>query len=172
MESISIISYQPEHQPYFEKFNRNWIEKDFGMEPTDEYVLTRPAEAIIETGGAILMATYNGQIAGTVALRKIDESTYEFTKMAVDETYRRKGIAAALSNASFEKAREMGASTLILFSNSLLKPAITLYEKLGFKHVPVTTIGQYKRADVKMEISVSRNSKSCQAELAKAGNDQ
>ena len=93
-------------------------------------------------------------MAGTVALRKVNDHTYEFTKMAVDEKFQRKGIAAALSHASFEKAKALGADTVILYSNSILKPAIHLYEKLGFKHVPVDN-AEYKRSDVKMEISVS-----------------
>jgi len=154
MGTIRIIDYRPEHQQYFEKFNRNWIEKYFVMEPVDEFVLTNPDEALLKPGGAVLMAEYNGEIAGTVALRKIDERTYEFTKMAVDEQFRRKGIAEALSYASFEKARQLGAEKVILYSNSVLKPAITLYEKLGFKHL-ATFVGEYKRSDVKMEILVS-----------------
>jgi len=154
MGSIEVIAYQPEHQRYFEQFNRNWIEKYFVMEPVDEFVLTNPEEALLKPGGAILMASYNGEIAGTVALRKVDNGIYEFTKMAVDERFQRKGIAEALSYASFEKAKELGAQKVILYSNSQLKPAISLYEKLGFKHLPVG-IGEYKRSDVKMEISVS-----------------
>jgi ribosomal protein S18 acetylase RimI-like enzyme len=74
--------------------------------------------------------------------------------MAVDEQFRRKGIAEALSYASFEKARELGADKVILYSNSQLTGAIKLYEKLGFRHLPVGIV-EYKRSDVKMEISVS-----------------
>ena len=154
MNSIKIINYRPDHQPYFEKFNRDWIEKYFVMEPIDEFVLTDPEEALLITGGVILMAEYDGEIAGTVALRKVDDNTYEFTKMAVDKNFQRKGIAEALSYASIERAKELGATTVILYSNSILTPAIRLYEKLGFKHVPVGNNG-YKRSDVKMEISVS-----------------
>ena len=154
MNSIKIINYRPDHQPYFEKFNRDWIEKYFVMEPIDEFVLTDPAEALLKTGGAILMAEYDGEMAGTVALRKVDDNTYEFTKMAVDRNFRRKGIAEALSYASIERAKELGATTVILYSNSILTPAIRLYEKLGFKHVPVGNNG-YERSDVKMEISIS-----------------
>ena len=79
----------------------------------------------------------NGEVAGTVALRKVDKAVYEFTKMAVDEKFRRKGIAEALSYASFEKAKELGAEKVILYSNSQLTGAIKLYEKLGFRHFPV-----------------------------------
>lgn len=154
MNRMKIIEYRPEHQAYFEQFNRNWIEKYFVMEPVDEFVLTNPEEALLKPGGAILMASCDGEIAGTVALRKVDDTTFEFTKMAVDEKFRRRGIAEALSLASFKKAKELGAETVILYSNSILTPAIRLYEKLGFEHVPVG-IGEYKRSDVKMKIDVS-----------------
>jgi ribosomal protein S18 acetylase RimI-like enzyme len=153
MNDINIIDYRPGHQPYFEKFNRDWIEKYFVMELGDEFVLTDPEEALLKPGGAILMAEYDGEMAGTVALRKVDEKTFEFTKMAVDSNFQRRGIAEALSYASFEKAKELGATTVILYSNSMLTPARHLYEKLGFKHVPVGNTG-YKRSDVKMEINV------------------
>lgn len=154
MEPIRILDYKPVHQQYFEKFNRHWIEKYFVMEPVDEFVLTNPDEALLKPGGAILMAEYDGTIAGTVALRKVDGTTYEFTKMAVDDKFQRKGIAEALSYASFEKAKTLGVKKVILYSNSRLTAAIRLYEKLGFKHLPIG-IGEYKRSDVKMEIDIS-----------------
>lgn len=153
MKTIKIIEYRPEHRPYFEKFNRHWIEKYFVMEPVDEFVLTNPEEALLKPGGAILMATCNGELAGTVALRKVDDKVFEFTKMAVDENFRRLGIAEALSLASFTKARELGAETVILYSNSILKPAIHLYEKIGFRHVPADHT-EYQRSDVKMKIEL------------------
>jgi ribosomal protein S18 acetylase RimI-like enzyme len=151
---ISIVDYRPEHQPYFEKFNRAWIEAWFEMEPVDEWVLTNPDKAILETGGAILMALYNGEVAGTVGLRKVEEDTYEFTKMAVDEKFRRKGIAEAISYASFIKAKELGAKQVILYSNTKNAGAIKLYEKIGFRHLEVEP-GVYKRANVKMVIAIS-----------------
>lgn len=153
MSAIKILDYRPELQPHFEALNRVWIEKYFEMEKQDIYVLTQPEEAIIKKGGAILFAEYDGVIAGTVGLQKMDESTYEFTKMAVHENFRRKGIAEELSYASFKKAKELGAEKIVLYSNSILRPAITLYEKLGFRHVPVEDSG-YKRSDVKMIIKV------------------
>ena len=155
MSSIIIVEYNSAHQPYFEKFNRHWIEKYFVMEALDEFVLTNPEEAILKTGGAILMALYDGTVAGTVALRKVNESLYEFSKMAVEEQFKRKGIAEALSYACFKRARELGAHEVILYSNRILKPAINLYTKLGFKQVPIGT-GEYKRSDVKMTIAITQ----------------
>lgn len=151
---ITIVDYRPEHQPYFEKFNRAWIEAWFEMESVDEWVLTNPDKAILETGGAILMALFDGEVAGTVGLRKVEEDTYEFTKMAVDENFRRKGIAEAISYASFIKAKELGAQQVILYSNTKNAGAIKLYEKIGFRHLEVEP-GVYKRANVKMVIDIS-----------------
>ncbi len=153
MNTITVVDYEAKHQPYFEKFNRQWIEAWFTMEPVDEYVLTNPEEAILKDGGAILMGLCNGEIAGTVGLRKVDDKTYEFTKMAVGENFRRRGIAEALSYASFEKAKALGADKVILYSNTKNANAIKLYEKIGFKHLPVEP-GVYERANVKMEIAV------------------
>ena len=43
---------------------------------------------------------------------------------------------------------------IILYSNTKNAAAIKLYEKLGFKHLPVET-DVYKRANVKMMIELS-----------------
>ena len=125
------------------------------MEPLDEYVLTNPGEAILAKGGAILMALYKGEVAGTVGLRKISATVYEFTKMAVGENFRRKGIAEAISYASFEKANALGARKVILYSNTKNSAAIRLYEKIGFVHLQPET-GVYARANVKMEIAIDK----------------
>ena len=154
MNNIIIVPYEKRHQPYFEKFNRQWIEAWFTMEPLDEWVLTNPEEAILKDGGEILMALYDGEVAGTVGLRKLQKAVYEFTKMAVDENFRRKGIAEALCYASFEKAKELGATKVILYSNTKNAGAIKLYEKIGFKHLPVEN-DVYERANVKMEIDIN-----------------
>ena len=152
--SIQIIPYEEAHQPYFESLNRAWIEKYFWLEEIDRYVLQHPDEAIIKNGGAILMARFEGRIAGTVALKKVNHAVYEFTKMAVDENYRRKGIAEKLSYAAFEKARSLGATQVILYSQTGLEAAISMYRKLGFREVPMDT-DVYKRSDIKMEINLS-----------------
>ena len=150
---IEIVDYRPEHQPYWEKLNREWIKVFFEIEPLDEYVLQNPEEAILKDGGAILIALYNGELAGTAGLRKLDDQTFEFTKMTVAEIFRRKGIAEAMCYASFKKAKELGATSVILYSNKLQAAAIKMYEKIGFKHLPVENT-VYKRADVKMEINL------------------
>lgn len=148
--TIDILDYKPEHQPWFESFNRAWIEKYFWMEPLDVAVLQNPEEYILEPGGMILMATTNHQIIGTAALKFVEPGVYEFTKMAVDEQFRGNGAGRALSEAAIQKAKGMGAHTIILYSNRILENAIALYRKLGFVEMPVDLV--YKRSDIKMKL--------------------
>ena len=149
---LEMIEYQPEHQPWFEKFNRQWIEEYFWMEPIDFEVLQRPDEYIISKGGKILVATCNKEIAGTVALKFVDAKTYEFTKMAVDSKFRGLKVGQALGEAAISKAKSLGATKIILYSHTVLVPAVTLYKKLGFVEVPVD--GPYKRSNIKMELKL------------------
>ncbi len=80
MGQIKIVDYEPAHQPYFDRLNRDWIEEYFVIEAFDEYVLSNPEEAILNKGGSILMALYDGAVAGTVGLRKLDRNTFELPK--------------------------------------------------------------------------------------------
>jgi ribosomal protein S18 acetylase RimI-like enzyme len=152
IKQLEIVDYKPEHQPWFEQFNREWIEKYFWMEPIDVAVLEHPDEHIINKGGHILMAYWNKQIAGTAALKYVDNETYEFTKMAVDIKFRGLKIGWALTEAAIQKAGSLGAKKIILYSSTLLAPAISLYRKIGFTEVPVDPI--YKRSDIKMELAL------------------
>ena len=149
---LTILEYKPEYQPWFEKFNRDWIEKHFWMEPIDVAVLQNPDEHILKKGGSILMASCDKEMAGTVALKYVEPGVYEFTKMAVDEKFRGQHIGLLLSEAAIIKARQLGAHKIILYSNTILAPAISLYRKLGFKEVPVDAV--YKRSDIKMELTL------------------
>src|SRR5215218_825179 len=118
MNKIEIVDYKPEHQPFFEQFNKAWIEQYFWLEEIDVYVLQHPEEAILNKGGAILMAICDDVVAGTVALKKVNEEVYEFTKMAVAEQFRRRGIAEKLSIAALERAKDLGAVKVILYSQT------------------------------------------------------
>src|SRR5437868_14309317 len=127
MNPIKIVNYTAEHQPWFEKFNREWIEKYFWLEDIDRFVLSHPEDAILYHCGAILMGLYNNEIAGTVALMKVSDEVYVLAKLAVGEQYRRKGIADALCKAPIYKAKELGATKIILYSQTVLRPALLLY---------------------------------------------
>ncbi|MEH6304907.1 GNAT family N-acetyltransferase [Olivibacter sp. CPCC 100613] len=148
---ITISYYKPDKQVFFEKFNKAWLNRYFTVEPIDKYVLEHPEEAILQEGGEILFAAYNGLIVGTVALKKVSDGIMELTKMAVDEPYQGLGIGKVLCTHAIEKARELKAKKLILYSQSILQSALAVYRKHGFYDVPVDNT-KYKRADVMMEL--------------------
>jgi len=159
MEStaIEIVSYQPEHQPWFEKLNRQWIEKYFWMEPIDFEVLQHPDEHILKHGGTIFMGSYNKEIAGTAAVKFVESGVYEFTKMAVDDKFQGKKIGKAIAEAAIEWCKKSKAKRIILYSNTKLETAIAMYRKLGFVEIPLD--GPYKRSDIKMELKIDSSSK-------------
>lgn len=148
---MRIIPYQPELAPYFDKLNKAWLEEYFVVEPLDKYVLENPEDAILKGGGKILFAEHEGNIIGTVALRRLGEDSFELTKMAVDKTYQGLGAGKLLCQAAIDLARSMGIATLILYTQSSLVTAIGIYHKLGFFDIPLEP-GVYKRADTKMKI--------------------
>lgn len=150
---VEILTYRAEHQPWFEKLNRDWIEKYFWMEPIDFDVLQHPEEHILKKGGTIFMGSYNKEIAGTAAVKFVGPGTYEFTKMAVDEKFQGKKIGKAIAVAAIQWSKDSGAKRIILYSNTKLETAIAMYRKLGFKEIPLD--GPYKRSDIKMELTLS-----------------
>ncbi len=148
-----MVRYKPEHQPAFESLNRAWIEKYFWIEPIDVEVLQHPEQKILAAGGEILLAVVDSQAVGVVALKRVSETIFEFTKMAVNEAHQGKKIGEQLAIAAIAQAREKSATKIILYSNTKLEAAINLYRKLGF--VEVALDGLYKRSDIKMELILS-----------------
>jgi len=98
-------------------------------------------------------AIYNDKPVGTCALIKLDGDTFELGKMAVSPEAKGKGIGYLLGTAAIEKAKEAGAARLYLESNTVLKPAINLYQKLGFKKITGTP-SPYERSNICMELKL------------------
>jgi len=147
---ILIIPFSTEFKDAIKILNLAWLNKYFKVEPKDELVLSNPQEEIIDKGGMIFYAQYRNQIIGTVSLLKIDDNTFELTKMAVSEESQGLGIGKKLMEHCITEAKQNKIQKLILYSNRKLLPAIHLYESFGFQEIPVEA-GVYERADIKME---------------------
>lgn len=151
--NIEIVPYTEENQKYFTTLNVLWVEKYFVMEPHDKEVLYNPKEYILDKGGHIYFAKEGNNIAGTFALILVEDGVYELSKMTVDEAFRGKKIANKMLEFCLEEAKRLKASKIILYSNTILEPAIHLYKKFGFKEVPLGN-SEYNRSDIKMEITI------------------
>ncbi|MES2730122.1 MAG: GNAT family N-acetyltransferase [Bacteroidota bacterium] len=156
-EKLEILDYAPAYRAYFKSLNEAWIEKYFHLEEFDRILLNQPVKEIIALGGSVLFARLNGEIIGTCGLVKKNDHTFELVKMAVDEKAQGKKIGFQLGQAAIDKARQLGATTLELYSATSLSAAIHLYRKLGFEEVPLAC-GQYARCDIKMELNLLGNS--------------
>lgn len=150
---LQIKTFRSPDQPNFEALNRQWIEKYFRMEPLDYEILQDPAKHILQGGGNIFMAFWNGKPVGTVAMKVLSPKTFELTKMAVHEDFRGKKIGRALAENAIAWAKDSGAEKIVLYSNTMLDSAIALYRNLGFQEIPVD--GPYQRTNIKMELSIA-----------------
>ena len=148
-----IVDYSAEHGEVFRDLNLEWIERYFEVEDSDRESLDDPQHHILDPGGAIVMACHHGNVVGTCALIKMDDERYELAKMAVSEAARGKGIGWLLGRAIIERARDLGATTVYLESNTMLTPAIALYRKLGFKRVTGAP-SPYHRCNIQMELEL------------------
>lgn len=151
MASCRIIEYEDRYQPAFKELNVEWLDRYNLKEPRDLEALDNPRAAILDHGGVIYLAHYNGEIVGSAALIKEHDNVVELAKMSVAPNYRNLGISKLLMDKCLEKAKEMKASKIVLFSNHQLKTAIALYKKYGFRHIPVED-SPFLTADVKMEL--------------------
>lgn len=151
---LTIAPFDPKYLPDFVRLNREWIEKHFRLEPMDLHQLEHPQEAILDPGGEILFLLENGAVVGTIALVPHGPGCYEIAKMAVDPAMRGRGLGDRLIEGAEAKAREMGAKRLILLSNTVLTPAISLYQKHGYRTVHLGSHPDYARSNIEMEKSL------------------
>ncbi|MDO3641012.1 bifunctional helix-turn-helix transcriptional regulator/GNAT family N-acetyltransferase [Mucilaginibacter sp. L3T2-6] len=152
-KDVEIVPYQPEHKHAFKQLNVDWITQYFKMEDFDYKYLDHPQENILNKGGYIFMAIYKNEPVGTCAIVKMDDATYELAKMGVAPHAKGKGIGYLLGCACADKAKRLGATKLYLESNTLLKPAISLYQKLGFKKIAGPP-SPYERSNIQMELEL------------------
>jgi GNAT superfamily N-acetyltransferase len=142
----------------FDRLNRLWITEHFSLTAEDERVLSRPREAIVEPGGAVLVAVDEaGVVQGVVAVLAAGPGVFELAKMTVDASARGRGLGARLITAAIDWSRANGGELLFLGTNTKLGPAIRLYEAAGFERTIIDDLGlenYYARADVLMKFAL------------------
>lgn len=153
MSHTQIIPYDPLYRQNFIDLNTEWLQKYFTVEPHDKNVFDNLEDVILKPGGEIFFCLYDNKVVGIVAMERLDDATFELTKMAVTEEYKGKGFSKLLMEACINFANEKGISKIFLLSNRSLTPAITLYSKYGFKEVPLKPT-DYSRANIQMELEV------------------
>ena len=75
----------------------------------------------------------NGNVVGSVALKKVDEDVVELKALYLDKNYRGKGLGGRLMTEAVKAARSLGYKSIVLDSMKQYEDARKLYEKFGFK---------------------------------------
>ena len=90
----------------------------------------------VPPSGALLIAKVNGDTAGCVAMRRIDEHTGEMKRLYVRPEFRSFGLGRYLIDAVVLAARGAHYAALRLDTLPSMTAAQGLYRKLGFVEIP------------------------------------
>jgi len=152
-DTITIIPFQDEYASNFRDLNIEWLETYFYVENHDKEVLENAKSYIIDNGGYIFFALFEGHVAGTVALMN-EPAGFELSKMAVSPKYQGLKIGQKLMQHCIDFAKTQGWDELLLYSNTILENAIYIYKKYGFKEVEVEKDSPYARSNIKMVLQL------------------
>lgn len=101
-----------------------------------EAELKDPLKKYGPPAGALLLAYWEQEIAGCIALTPMTEAaTCEMKRLYVKPAFRKYGIGKQLANELLKIAAEKGYTTMRLDTLEKLQPAIRLYEQLGFERI-------------------------------------
>ncbi|WP_224490322.1 GNAT family N-acetyltransferase [Robertkochia flava] len=152
---IEIVPYQKRYQPHFIALNKAWLEEYFYVEDHDMVILNSCEEHIIQKGGYIYFAIQNEEVVGCYALLRVSEKVFELGKMAVDKNFRGQHIGHLLMEHCMDLARSESWEKIILYSSVKLKNALHIYQKFGFREIPLEKDAPYQRSSIKMEKIIS-----------------
>jgi ribosomal protein S18 acetylase RimI-like enzyme len=85
--------------------------------------------------GRLLLASWDDQPAGCVALRPLGGGTCEMKRLYVRPDFRSRGVGGLLIRQIIEAAGDAGYHTLRLDSLPTMHAAIRLYRHLGFREI-------------------------------------
>ena len=104
--------------------------QDFGTE-----LASLPGE-YASPEGRLLVALWEGQVAGCVGLRKISNGICEMKRLYVRPDFRGRKVGSALAEEVIRHAREIGYARMRLDTLPSMTEARALYASLGFHEIP------------------------------------
>src|SRR5215208_726591 len=151
MQAATVVPYREEFRSAFEQLNRAWIEAYFMLEEADREIFRDPSSEVLAAGGQVFFVLEGNQVQGTCAVLRHNGEDFEIAKMAVAPSARGRGYGDRLMEAAVQFATHAGGKRIIIVSNTVLEPAIRLYQKHGFIRVPLTPDERYQRANIRLE---------------------
>lgn len=134
-----MLEIKPMTEAQRDQFAAIWIPWLEGMgrspEAEDLAIMRDPASYYRSTGGEAFLATLGDQTVGTVAVKGLGSSGFEFCKLVVADAARGHGAGRALVQQCLDFCAVHGGPALYLQSFNALDVALGLYERMGFEHV-------------------------------------
>ena len=84
-------------------------------------------------GGRLLLATYEGEAAGVVGVKKIDAGMCEVKRLYVPPQYRGNGIGKMLVAEAVRQAKELGFKKVLADTDLNMRIAMVIFDEHGFK---------------------------------------
>ena len=142
-----------------DQFAAIWIPWLEGMgrtaEAEDLEIMRDPATYYRGTGGEAFLATLDGKTVGSIAIKGLGASGFEFCKLVVTDSARGHGAGRALVQQCLDFCAASGGPALYLQSFNALDVALGLYERMGFEHVsPPPEMAVLARTEVIMAKAV------------------
>lgn len=87
--------------------------------------------------GRLFLAYHTDELAGCIALRKLEDGVCEMKRLFVRDQFRGRGIGVQLIEKIIDEARSIGYREMRLDTYPpKMGTAVTLYERYGFREIP------------------------------------
>ncbi len=152
---MKIIQFEERYRQDFIAMNTSWIIDYFqNLEPQDMNTFEKIDEDL-KRGGMIFFVVKDDTALATCMAKPLEGSTWEICKLASNKNRAHSGAGSAVFREAMQWAIDHGAKRLFIISNRVLKPALHIYEKMGFQEVQLENY-EYERGDIAFEYIVEK----------------
>ena len=134
MDAVVVVDYKPGLNKHFHELAGPWLTEELNgkLKEEDGIALPNPNEKHFTEGGFLFYAKYKEQIVGFVALKRLDDNTFEFSNLYIQPNYRNLRIENSLIERCISRCIENEANELWLQTSIRKTEAQLVYDALGF----------------------------------------